>query len=104
MRPKSFSVGENRSVGHLGTGLLEVEVVTLDSLYAKYGPPDVVKIDVEGAEYSALLGAKCCLDAKPTIFLATHSTSLSDQCDLVLSSAGYARTGISEDESRFTCP
>src|SRR5579872_1867729 len=30
---QSFSVGENRSVGHLGSGLLEVEVITLDSLY-----------------------------------------------------------------------
>jgi FkbM family methyltransferase len=101
---QSFCVGENRSVGHLGEEGFEVDIVTLDSLHAKYGRPDVIKIDIEGAEYSSLLGAKCCLAAKPTIFLATHSTSLAEQCSSVLFPAGYARNRISEDEFLFTCP
>lgn len=101
---QSFCIGENRSVGHLGEEGLEVEVVTLDLLCAKNGPPDVIKIDVEGAEFLVLLGAKHCLAAKPTIFLATHSTSLADKCSSFLASAGYAKKTISDDEFVFTRP
>jgi FkbM family methyltransferase len=35
----------------------EVEVVTIDDLAARFGPPDVIKIDVEGAELMAFRGA-----------------------------------------------
>ena len=99
---QSFSIGENRSIGHLGSGLLEVDVITLDSLFAKYGPPDVIKIDVEGAEYSVLQGAKRCLTGYPVIFLATHSTQLTDKCCGVLRSAGYTCSQIGNDEFIFT--
>ncbi len=99
---QSFSVGENRSVGHLGSGLLEVDVITLDSLCAKYGPPDVIKIDVEGAEYWVLQGAKDCLACCPTIFLATHSPELTHQCFCLLRSAGYEWRQVSGDEFVFS--
>lgn len=95
---QSFSIGENRSVGHLGTGSLKVDVITLDSLYAKYGPPDVIKIDVEGAEHSVLEGAQQCLAASPVVFLATHSPQLADQCCALLRSIGYEFSQIEQDE------
>ena len=99
---QSFCIGENRSVGHLGEDGFEVDVITLDLLCAKNGPPDVIKIDVEGTEYLALLGASLCLTTKPTIFLATHSVALAEQCSSLLYHAGYVKNTISEDEFVFT--
>ena len=34
----------------------EVKTVTLDDLLEMYGPPDLIKMDIEGAEFNALLG------------------------------------------------
>jgi FkbM family methyltransferase len=95
---QSFCTGENRSVGHLGVGTSEVDVITLDSMIKEYGSPGVIKIDVEGAEYSVLQGAKQCLAAGPKIFLATHSPELANQCCAFLRSIGYEYTQIGEDE------
>lgn len=99
---ESFYRGDNRSTGHLAPGSLEVDVITLDSLCAKFGAPDVIKIDVEGAEYLALQGAERCLTANPIIFLATHSSTLAGQCSDLLRSAGYVSTAIAEDEFIFS--
>jgi FkbM family methyltransferase len=98
----SFSAGDNRSTGHLAAGPLNVDVVTLDSLFVKFGAPDVIKVDVEGAEYLALQGAKCCLARNPIIFLATHSATLAAQCSDLLLSAGYVSTAVGEDEFVFS--
>jgi FkbM family methyltransferase len=54
----SFCRGDNCSTGHLAPGPLEVDIVTLDSMRAKFGAPDVIKMDVEGTEYMALQGAE----------------------------------------------
>jgi FkbM family methyltransferase len=99
---ESFCRGYNRSTGHLAPGLLEVDVVTLDSMCVKFGAPDVIKIDVEGAEYLALQGAERCLTANPIIFLAIHSSTLAGQCSDLLGSAGYVSTAIAEDEFIFS--
>lgn len=77
-------------------------MVTLDSLYAKYGPPDVIKIDVEGEEYSVLQGAKDFLSCHPVVFLATHSGELANGCCRILLSAGYELTQFSSDEFVFS--
>ena len=98
----SFCAGDNRFTGHLAPGPVEVEVVTLDLLLEKFGPPDVIKIDVEGAEYMALQGAECCLRGNPIIFLATHSPALSTKCCDLLHSMGYISTAIAEDEFVFS--
>src|SRR5437764_4921344 len=44
-----FCCGGDRSTGYLGSGSCEVDVVTLESMFEKFGAPDVMKIDVEGA-------------------------------------------------------
>ena len=62
---KSLDVSQVR---FSGTG--EVEVVTIDGLAARFGHPDVIKIDVEGAELMAFRGAAQALSSvrPPFIF------------------------------------
>ncbi|SRR6266498_3423253 len=101
---QSFCMGGNRSTGHLGPGTAQVAVITLDFMYQKFGAPEVIKIDVEGAEYLVLKGGERCLAGNPIIFLATHSTALTEKCSRLLTSAGYIRTMIAADEFVFSRP
>ena len=88
-----FDAGPNPSMGHLAAdGCLTVRTLSLDEMVrsGELPPPDYMKIDVEGAEASVLLGAKSVLAAlHPTIFLATHSKELHSTCCEVLRSLGY---------------
>ena len=73
-------------------GQIRVSVVTLDHLFAsgRLQPCDLIKIDVEGAELSVLLGAKLFLKRfRPVIFLATHGAEIHRQCCCFLSECGY---------------
>ena len=99
---ESFCPGDNRSTGHLASGFFEVDVVTLDSMSVEFGAPDVIKMDVEGAEYLALQGAERCLAGNPIVFLATHSADLATKCSDLFHSAGYVSTVIAEDEFVFS--
>lgn len=73
-------------------GNLEVLAVSLDELIAarRIPFPDFIKIDVEGAELQVLCGARSLLrEARPTLFLATHSPEAHrESCDL-LRGLGY---------------
>ena len=53
-------------------GRLTVESVTIDRLAETYGPPDIVYIDVEGAEVLALDGARSVLASEPDFFIEVH--------------------------------
>jgi FkbM family methyltransferase len=57
------------------SGRMLVQVTTLDDLVKELGcPPDVMKVDIEGAEMELLRGAKQVLENdRPVIFLALHS-------------------------------
>ncbi len=56
-------------------------------------PPDVVKIDVEGAELSVLRGARAIMRAnRPVVVLSTHGFDSHESCCSLLSSLGYAVT------------
>lgn len=68
-----------------------VPTVTVDAIVQHLGvSPDVIKIDVEGAEYSVLVGAKRTVSkAKPKIFLSTHSDKLRMTCLEYLRDLGY---------------
>jgi FkbM family methyltransferase len=59
------------------SGKIEVDVRTLDSLYAGGLPrPDVIKMDIEGAEADALKGARKTLSAhRPLLVIELHSTN-----------------------------
>lgn len=47
--------------GSNGQHMIEVETITLDEALAAYGPIDLIKLDLEGAEYAALQGAQAVL-------------------------------------------
>jgi len=75
-------------------GKIKVHCQSVDGLIAKgYEKPDIIKIDVEGAEYDVLLGAKHTLQQyKPCILLATHDCHLpgvQQQCVQFLTELGY---------------
>ena len=59
------------------SGKIQVSVRTLDSLYAEGLPrPDVIKMDIEGAEADALNGARETLGAhRPLLVIELHSTN-----------------------------
>jgi hypothetical protein len=59
------------------SGKIQVSVKTLDSLYAEGLPgPDVIKMDIEGAEAEALTGAKATLSAhRPLMVIELHNTN-----------------------------
>jgi FkbM family methyltransferase len=89
----SFDEGPSSSMGHLAsTGVLQVKTFALDELFfsGEIPAPDCMKLDIEGAEFSALLGAKSILEAShPTIFLATHGSEVHQECCCLLSVIGY---------------
>ncbi len=90
----SFDEGPNSSMGHIiaTNGNFQVKAVALDELIStKEIPiPDYMKIDIEGAEALALSGAKSMLaKAHPTIFLATHGSSIHQECCRLLHLLDY---------------
>lgn len=73
-------------------GEIEVAVRSLDSMVQRQEipPPQVIKIDVEGAELEVLQGAANTLSAwRPRIFLEAHSASLEEACVRELAQRGY---------------
>ena len=71
---------------------IAVSIFTLDSLIesGRIAPPDVVKIDVEGAELLVLKGFVDALrNYRPTLFTEIHSHELAQECTSFLESLGY---------------
>ena len=73
---------------------IKVKSYSIDGLVKKgFMLPDIIKIDVEGAEYDVLKGAIDTLrSARPNILLATHDCHLpgvKDKCIAFLESLGY---------------
>jgi FkbM family methyltransferase len=90
-----FALGPNASMGRLmneSKDGLTVRTVALNTLVAsgELPPPDVIKCDVEGAEFDALSGASEILTKhRPTIFLATHGVEVHKSCCRLLDTLGY---------------
>jgi FkbM family methyltransferase len=111
----SFSAGSNFATGHLeAPGGLQsrldsgrwnlVPTVTVDSVANRIGAsPDVIKIDVEGAELDVLRGAEAVLKTKhPRIFLSIHSDELRHTCLTFLSGFGYQASPLVPGEANPT--
>jgi FkbM family methyltransferase len=80
----SFEQEETGSMGRLNQqGKLRVRTSTLDTLLRtqEIPPPNYIKMDIEGAELRALLGAEDCFRKfKPRLFLATHGREVHQDC------------------------
>lgn len=104
----SFYLGSNFATGSLhgaGEQVVSVDKTTLDEFIEREGLiPDVIKIDVEGAEIEVLAGGRHTIPThKPTIFLSTHSPELRESCKEVLEKYGYKITALilSDDPHEF---
>lgn len=96
-----FNPATHRSMGHLSLdGALPVRCISLDQMHArgKVSPPDFIKIDVEGAEFAVLCGARGLLSlSRPVIFLSTHGAEVHRHCCDFLRGMGYALAPIEGD-------
>lgn len=108
----SFSSGSNFATGHLETASYLrgqpdsgrwnlVLTVTVDNVANRIGAsPDVLKIDVEGAELDVLRGAEMVLATKhPQVFLSVHSDELRRSCLDFLGRFGYEAKPLSSDDT-----
>ena len=87
-----FDPGPNSSMGHMATGgPLRVSCSRADTLLAagEVEAPDVIKVDVEGAEASVLRGACTAMEKRPIVFLATHGETAHRACLGLLTTSGY---------------
>jgi FkbM family methyltransferase len=92
-----FDFADSNAKSHLSSsGSHRVKVLSLDQLLAegKIARPNLLKIDVEGAEARVLRGARTLLTSgpRPTIFLATHGAEVHRECMDLLREMGYALT------------
>ncbi len=109
----NFSMGENCAAGHLEGNTMAGETrwgmnrmtflstVTVDHVVKHTGiAPDVLKIDVEGAEFEVLQGAyHTLMEKKPVILFAVHSSELLLACTDYLKGIGYVvKTVCGDDE------
>jgi FkbM family methyltransferase len=89
--------GEGSTAKLVEGGAFEVETVALDDLWASEAlrAPDVIKLDVEGAELLALRGMRRMLDAThPYLLVEFHGqwvegTDIDTECRKLLTELGY---------------
>ena len=96
-----FRRGADTYTGTLAESGEAVEVVSIDLLVDshRFPAPDIIKVDVEGAETLVLKGALRTLSrVHPIVFLAVHSQRLRSECIDILRGLGYIVTAI-QDES-----
>lgn len=94
----AFDLSVDHCTGHLATtGTLHVRTLTLDRLIQEAGvrPPNLMKIDIEGAEYECLQGAAEVIQTfRPVIFLATHGREVHVACLKLLAQWRYRITAL----------
>lgn len=93
------------TIGRVGNDTTRDNIV-LDEIAADHQPPDIAKIDVEGAETLVLHGMKDILEsAQPELFVEVHTEKLSDfghspeQVIRILREAGYQLLTTSHRET-----
>lgn len=88
-----FSVATTTVAGRLtDDGNLRVRVVSLDDLVesGKAPMPDLIKVDVEGAELALFKGSSGILAKRhPVLFFDAHTSELKTECTDLLTSLGY---------------
>jgi FkbM family methyltransferase len=97
MGQTTFEVAESTSMGHLSNETssattIVVNTVALDQfiIEAQLPLPDVLKVDIEGAEFDFLQGARQLLETRAIkLFLATHGHKVHEKCLMFLQTLGY---------------
>ena len=70
--------------------VVQTPLLTLDSFAAEHQVwPDLLKVDVEGFEVEVLRGASECLKRARHVVLEFHSQSLLEECQRLLTEAGF---------------
>lgn len=78
-----------------------VALLTLDAFAADHPPPDLVKIDVEGAEDRVLMGARRLLEGKrPHLVVELHGPELERAVRELLAARGYVVRPLPRRSSR----
>jgi FkbM family methyltransferase len=107
----SFSSGKNCAEGYITSGGLSepaggetvslVPTVTIDVVARQLGIlPDLMKIDVEGAELSVLKGAQATIrKARPKILMEIHSDELLSSCSAFLRDLGYKLEAVCPNQN-----
>ena len=92
----NFHVAEDPCMSSLTeNGEMEVPVATLDSLVPLDGQTDLVKMDVEGHEFNALLGMqKIMEDSHPTILFECNPGAPGKRVGELLHSHGYLLSSL----------
>ena len=89
----AFQRAANNATGRItGSGWYQVPAISLDDLIQKgtLPVPDIVKMDVEGAESRVLEGALSLLRSKNTVWLiAIHDEEQARHCQAILSDTNY---------------
>jgi FkbM family methyltransferase len=88
-----FQQESTRAMGRIQeNGDLQVATSSLDILLREQTitPPTFIKMDIEGEEFKALLGARECLErSKPVLLLATHGEDVHRECCQLLGSWSF---------------
>lgn len=75
--------------------------MTLDKVAARTFVPDFIKMDIEGAENKALIGAREILaNRKPSLIIEVHGQDVEEECKQILASHGYVPEVV-EQQSFF---
>ena len=88
------------------TSEITVEVTTLNDFAASHRPPDLIKMDVEGAEVQVLEGAGTLLSEHPPRhwLIEVHSPQLDREVQRILGQYGYRIEGLTVPYARKEYP
>jgi FkbM family methyltransferase len=91
-----FLVGKDPRISQItAAGDITVHTTSLDRRMGELPLPDLIEMDIEGAEYLALRGAEQLLrKSNPVIFLSTHGQDVHRACCELLRSLGYSLHAI----------
>lgn len=93
-----FVQAKNTFMGHVlhegdrgGGNVVKIKSITLDEFSRRAMSPDFIKMDIEGGEISALLGARSLLSLinPPRILIEFHSDNLMKEGRVLLENYGY---------------
>lgn len=96
-----FSTATLSLINPQAQNTIDVPTITLDDFVSEHEAPDLIKVDVEGAEILVLQGAKWLLksDRKPTWIIEIHSQENDLAVGALLQEHGYQIVNLSHPRS-----